>query len=78
MKFGKFTIGKADKTITKEQAKTIHNKEQYCNEPYLVKKPSGKIEYTNIFGMKYFTRYSWECLNCNWESEKNNERKVYK
>jgi hypothetical protein len=69
-------IGKPIPNISKEQAIARHDECCNCSGTHIISKPYSKIEFFNMFCMRYYTVHSWHCLNCNWESEKIKTRVV--
>ena len=66
----KLKIGETDVNISYEQAIVLHNASGInCERTYIIPKPLGIIEQTNFFYKKHYTKKSWCCLACKWESE---------
>ena len=69
-------VGETKPNISKDQALLLHSVDSSCSNPYVISKPLSRIEHTNIFSKRFYSEKCWQCLNCNWESEKTRTRIV--
>lgn len=67
-------IGETKPYISKDEALFLHNDSDSCSKPYLVRKPTARIEEQKGFSLKYYSENCWLCLNCKWESERMRKR----
>lgn len=64
------SVGESTMDITIDDVKLMHGNDvgDMCNEPYIIKKPLGRIESQGFLGIKFFSEHCYECMNCKWES----------
>jgi len=59
--------GETIPNISYQEALILHH--NICDKPHIIKKPLENIEQTTMFSKKFFYTFSWQCLNCKWESD---------